>query len=113
MWYTEPGVSNGVIADGGVSIMAQDLWVKEVENPISRPLNDWRDELYGYWMVVSDSKVINGVETVIARYYGTDKEQLNKRQDDLRLSSNDITVELLLNKRSNWMGGAFIAKTGG
>ena len=90
--------------------MEQDLWVKEVKNPRLKPLNQWRDELYGYWMVVTDSTNVDGVNMAIARYYGTDRERLLDIWNDLCLKTDEPTVEFLCNKRSNWMGGAFIAK---
>ena len=83
-----------------------DLWVKEVENPILKPLDQWRNDLYGYWMVITDSQVINGVKMAIARYYGTDEDKILDLWSEL-----GPTAEYRLNKRSNWLGGAFIAKT--
>ena len=90
--------------------MLEDLWVKEVINPTLRPLDQWRDELYGYWMVVTDSTTIDGVKMAIARYYGTDREALLDIWNDLCLKLEEPTVKILCNKRSNWMGGAFIVK---
>ena len=90
--------------------MEQELWVKEVETPVSKPLSQWRDELLGYWMVVTDSATIDGVKYAVARYYGTDRENLLDIWNDLCLSTEEPTVEFLCNIRSNWMGGAFIAK---
>jgi len=57
----------------GRASMEQGLWVREVENPLLKPLNQWRDELFGYWMVVTDSKIVDGISMAIARYYGTDR----------------------------------------
>ena len=90
--------------------MKLDLWVKEVSNPILKPLNQWRDELYGYWMVVTDSYKNDGIDMAIARYYGTDRECLLDIWNDLCLKTDGPTVEIFCNKHSNWMGGAFIAK---
>ena len=89
--------------------MKQGLWVKEVEAPSLKPLNQWRDELFGYWMVVTDSTTVNGVNMAIARYYGTDRENLLDIWNELCLKTEEPTVEILCNKRNNWMGGAFIA----
>jgi len=91
--------------------MTQDLWVKQVDNPVLRPLNQWREELLGYWMVVTDSSTIDGVNMAIARYYGTDREKLLDIWNDLCLETEEPNVRILCNKRSNWMGGAFIVKT--
>ena len=93
--------------------MERDLWVKMVDNPILRPLNEWRDELYDSWMVVTDMEYINGEKMAIARYYGTDKEKLYALYNELHDAANEPTVSILLNKRSNWMGGVFLAKTEG
>ena len=89
--------------------MKQGLWVKEVEAPSLKPLNQWRDELFGYWMVVTDSTTVNGVNMAIARYYGTDRENLLDIWNELCLKTEEPTVEILCNKRNNLMGGAFIA----
>ena len=93
--------------------MEQDLWVKEIKNPVLKPLNQWRDELFGYWMVVTDSTTIDGIDMAIARYYGTDRESLLDLWNDLCIKAEEPTVEILCNKRSIWMGGAFIAKVDG
>ena len=87
--------------------------IKAVENPVMKPLNEWRDELYGYWMVYSDRQLNNGVETVIARHYGTDKEKLYSLYDEMHAVADDpTTVGILFNKRgNNWMGGVFLVKT--
>ena len=89
------------------------LWVKEVENPVLKPLNDWRDELYGYWMVVTDMHNVDGTRMAIARYYGTDEDKLYDIWDELCLKIDKPTVGIRYNKKSNWMGGAFIAKAEG
>ena len=91
--------------------MTQDLWIKQIENPVIKPLNQWREELFGYWMVVTDSTSIDGISMARARYYGTDREKLLDIWNELCLKTEEPTVEILCNKRSNWMGGAFIAKT--
>ena len=93
--------------------MEQDLWVKEVNIPILKPLSQWRDELIGYWMVVTDSTTVDGIRMAVARYYGTDRENLLDIWNNLCMNSEEPTVEILCNKRSHWMGGAFIAKDGG
>ena len=90
--------------------MEQKLWVKEIEEPSLKPLNQWRDELLGYWMVITDSETINGINMAKARYYGTDREKLLDIWNDFCLKTDNPTAEILCNKRSNWMGGAFIAK---
>ena len=90
--------------------MDKELQVKQVENPVSKPLDQWRDELYGYWMVVTDIKYDNDMEIATARYYGTDREKLLDIWDELCLVSNKPDVGIRCNIRSNWMGGAFIAK---
>jgi len=92
-------------------IQTEDLWVKQIDNPIRKTLHQWREDLYGYWMIITNTATINGSETVIARYYGTDRDKLLDIYDELWQS--DQSTEILLNKRSNWMGGAFLAKAGG
>lgn len=91
--------------------MIKDMWVEEVVNPTLKPLDQWREELYGYWMVVTDSTTVDGVRMAIARYYGTDREALLDIWNELCLGSEKPTVKILCNKRSHWMGGAFIVKT--
>jgi len=91
--------------------MDNELWVKQVENPISKPLNQWREELYGYWMVVTDMKNADGVRMATARYYGTDEDKLYDIWNDLCLASAKPDVGIRYNKRDNWMGGAFLAKS--
>ena len=86
------------------------LWVKEVDNPISKPLNQWREELYGYWMVVTDTKNVDNVNMATARYYGTDREKLLDLWDELCLASEKPDVDILCNRRDIWMGGAFFVK---
>ena len=90
--------------------MTEDLWVRQVENPTLRPLNQWRDELFGFWMIVTDATIIDGISMAIARYYGTDREKLLDIWNELCMESEEPTAEFFCNKRSNWMGGAFIAK---
>ena len=92
--------------------MAQELWVKAVENPILKPIDQWRDDLYGYWMVFSDSQLIDGEEQVVARYYGTDREKLYEKYSELHNESDEPTVGIYCNKRgNNWMGGVFLVKS--
>ena len=83
-----------------------DLWVKEVENPKLMALDQLRDDYYGYWMVITDSQTIDGIKMAVARYYGTDENKILDLWSEL-----GPTAEYRLNKRSNWLGGAFIAKT--
>jgi hypothetical protein len=90
--------------------MIQELWVKKVENPTKKPLNIWRDELYGYWMVTTDSERVDGTEMVVAQYYGTDKERILDIWDELCQNSENPTVGYFFNKKSKLAGGAFIAK---
>ena len=92
--------------------MTEDLWVKQIENPTLKPLNQWRDELFGYWMVVVESMTIDGIKMAKAVWYGTDREKLLDIWNDLCVEAEEPTVEILCNKRSNWMGGAFIVKAG-
>ena len=91
--------------------MQQELWVKEVEHPTSKPLDTWRDELYGFWMLVTDMKMIDGERVGIARYYGTDRGRILDLWSELNESSDDSNIGFFCNKRSNWMGGAFLVKT--
>jgi|GEM_PF-3132939 len=93
--------------------MEHALWVKTVDNPTLKPLNQWRDELYDFWMIVTDIEYVDGEKMAIARYYGTDKEKLYALYNDLHAAAKEPTVSILLNKRSNWMGGVFLAKTEG
>ena len=91
--------------------MKQELWVKEVENPTIKPLNQWREELYGYWMVFYNSQDVGGERMAAVRYYGTDKEKLYDLYDELHSLSDEPTVGILQNKRgNNWMGGVFLIK---
>jgi len=90
--------------------MDNGLWVKKINQPELKPLNQWRDELYGYWMVFSDTKQNNGEKMVIARYYGTDKDKLYTLYDELHSAAEEPTVGIVFNKRSNWMGGVFLDK---
>ena len=91
--------------------MEQEIWIKEVENQVLKPIDEWRNELYGYWMVYSDVKQVNGVEMAVARYYGTDKIEMYKRYTELHAAAEEPTVGILLNKRgNNWMGGVFLVK---
>jgi len=91
--------------------MEEVLWVKKVESPALKPLDQWRDDFYGYWMVYSDVAHENGEKLAIARYYGTDKLKLYDLYDALHAKSDELSVGILHNKRSNWMGGVFLAKT--
>ena len=89
-------------------IMENALWVKEIENPILKPLNVWRDEFYGFWMVYTDLCMIAGVKHAVARYFGTDKNELYNLYDLLQETSDTSTVGIECNQRSNWMGGVFL-----
>ncbi|MDR2650112.1 MAG: hypothetical protein LBB94_10415 [Clostridiales bacterium] len=78
-----------------------ELWVKEVENPILKPLDQWRDDLYGYWMVITDTQVIDGIKMAIARYYGTDENRildLEQLDDAKRTPATGVYREPLLMK---------------
>ena len=88
--------------------MIQNMWVKEIVDPTLKPLDQWRDELYGYWMVVTDLTTIDGVRLAIARYFGTDREALLDIWNDLCLKSEEPNVKIFCNKRSHWMSGVFI-----
>jgi hypothetical protein len=87
-------------------------WIKEVENPVPKPLSQWRDELYGYWMVATDSRTANGIKSVIARYYGTDMERIYAICGELCAQTEEPDAEVFHNVKSNWMGGAFLVKAG-
>lgn len=91
--------------------MPDELWIKKVENPTLKTLNDWRNELYGYYMVVTDSTNIDGVEMVVARYYGTDKDKINDICDELYENAQNSYSHVFYNIKNNWMGGAFLVKT--
>ena len=93
--------------------MEKDLWVKEVDSSTLKPLDQWRDDLYGYWMVFSDIKYENGEKLAIARYYGTDKSKLYELYDALHDKSKELSVGITQNKRSNWLGGVFLDKAEG
>jgi len=93
--------------------MNQTTTVNDVENQVLKPFDQWRDELYGFWMVYSDMQLIDGVKMVIARYYGTDKEKLYELYDTLQESTIEPTVGIVFNQKSNWMGGVFLAKSNG
>ena len=88
--------------------MEQGLWVKEVDNPVSRPLDEWRYELYGYWMLVTNMQTIDGERTGVARYYGTDREKILDLWGEFNESSSFSEVGFFCNKKSKWMGGAFL-----
>lgn len=90
----------------------QGLWIKQVEHPALKPLNQWRDELFGYWMVVTDSDTVDGKRMARAVWYGTDREKLLDIWSDLCSGTDLPTAKIICNKRSNWMGGAFIVKAG-
>ena len=76
LWYTD-------YTGKGSDKMEQSLWVKEVKDSALKPLNEWRDNFYGYWMVFSDISYKNGEKMAIVRYYGTDKLKLYELYDDL------------------------------
>ena len=81
------------------------LQVKAVENQVLKPFDEWRDDLYGFWMVYTDMQVVDGVKMVVARHYGTDKEKLYDLYDSLQEATDEPTVGIVFNQRSNWMGG--------
>ena len=90
--------------------MDEAIKVKDVENPILKPLDQWRDDLYGFWMVYTDMQIVDGVKMVIARYYGSDKEKLYDLYDALQEETDEPTTGIIFNQKSNWMGGVFLAK---
>ena len=93
--------------------MDQILQVNAVENQVLKPFDQWRDDLYGFWMVYTDMQIIDGVKMVIARHYGTDKEKLYDLYDALQEETDEPTVGIVFNQKSNWMGGVFLAKPNG
>ena len=93
--------------------MRQGLWVEEVAGSALKPLTELRNDYYGYWMVVTDSETRNGIDTARVHSFGTDRERLLDIWNELCLKSEEPTVEFLCNKKSNWMGGVFVAKTEG
>ena len=87
------------------------MYAKKVENQKLKPINDWRDELYGYWMVFTDVEYIDGIKMGVARYYGTDKEEMYSLYHELRGDTVEPTIGILYNKHGNdWLGGVFVAK---
>ena len=91
-----------------MSAMKDALWVKKIEKPALKPLNEWRDELFGLWMVYSDLCMVSGVKHAMARYFGTDKNELYNLYDSLQEASDAPTVGIVYNQKSNWMGGVFL-----
>ena len=91
--------------------MEQTVHVKIVENQVLKPFDQWRDDLYGYWMVYTDMQIVDGVKMVIARHYGTDREKLFDLYDALQELTDEPTVGIVFNQKSNWMGGVFLAKS--
>jgi len=91
--------------------MGQTISVRAVENQVLKPFDQWRDDLYGFWMVYTDMQVIDGIKMVIARHYGTDKEKLYDLYDSLQDAADEPTVGIVYNHKSNWMGGVFLAKS--
>ena len=93
--------------------MKQALWVKEIETPILKPLNQWRDELYGYWMVYTDIGIVDGVKMAVVRCYGTDKDRMYDLYDKFFEASDESAhkVGILFNSKSNWIGGVFLGKS--
>jgi len=90
--------------------MKQDLWIKEVENPTPKPLDEWRNELFGFWMLVTDVTQIDGVRIVTPRYYGTDRGKIIDLWGEYSETAPESSVAFFCNKKSNWLGGAFLAK---
>lgn len=74
-------------------------------------MSQWRDELYGYWMVFSETKQKDGEKMAVVKYYGTDKDKLYSLYNELHNAADEPTVGIILNKRSNWMGGVFLYKS--
>jgi uncharacterized membrane protein (DUF106 family) len=93
-----------------VQIVEQLMQVKTVENQVLKPLDQWRDDLYGFWMVYTDIQIIDGVKMAIARHYGTDKEKLYDLYEMLQEATDEPTVGIVFNQKSNWMGGVFLVK---
>ena len=93
--------------------MEQTIQIKAVEDQVLKPFDQWRDDLYGFWMVYTDMQIIDGVKMVIARHYGTDKEKLYDLYDALQTETDEPTVGIVFNQRSNWMGGVFLVKSDG
>ena len=93
--------------------MEKVLEVNAVENQVLKPFDQWRDDLYGFWMVYTDMQIIDGVKMVIARHYGTDREKLYDLYDALQEETDEPTVGIVFNQKSNWMGGVFLAKPNG
>jgi len=75
----------------------QKLFVKEANDFVSKPLNQLRTELEGFWMLVIDIKEVNDIEVAIMTHYGTDREALL----DIWETMPDSTM--YCNKRSNWV----------
>ena len=90
--------------------MDKELWIKEIETPAFKPLNQWREELYGYYMITSEEKIVDDIEMISVYYYGTDKEKLNNIWYELQSKVEDLSIVIPLNKRSNWLGGAFLVR---
>ena len=59
--------------------MEKELWVKKIEQPNLKPLNQWRDELYGYWMVFSDTKQYNVRITIFKSSPAKSRKRIAKR----------------------------------
>jgi len=91
--------------------MEQAKKVSAVENQILKPFDQWLDDLYGYWMVCTDMQIIDGVKMVITRYYGSEKEKLYDLYDKLQDATDEPTVGIVFNQKSDWMGGVFLAKS--
>ena len=90
--------------------MERELWFKEIKNPVSKPMDEWRDELYGYFMVVTDIHYLEGLKMATARFYGTDREKLLDIWSELCDTRETVDVEFVCNIKSSWMGGVFLDK---
>ena len=47
----------------------------------------------------------------MARYFGTDKNELYNLYDSLQEASDASTVSIIYNQKSNWMGEVFLASS--
>ena len=60
-------------------------------------------------MVYSDLCMIARVKHAVARYFGTDKDELYNLYDSLQETLDAPTVGIVFNQRSNWMEGVLLA----
>ena len=45
--------------------MERTIQVGTVEDQVLKPFDQWRDDLYGFWMVYTDMQIIDGVKMAI------------------------------------------------